>query len=531
MSDDLRQRQQLLKIGTARAGRAPAPLAAPLDGMLPPTDANQAETALWLSLGALDLWERSGFLPPAGPVQAMPDTAPPERLRACPARAESVLAQLLQGLHPAGLQSEWLRLLQRYGGHLPPRFLPRLLDAATRQPALRPQLLPVLGERGRWLARVQTEWAWAGADADIGTDDAAWDTGTLDQRLAALRAWRERDPQGARAALAAAWPNETPEQRAALLAALAVNPSLDDEAFLETALDDRRKEVRTAAQQLLASVPGSQLGQRMLARLLPLLRLEKPWLGKARTDVTLPPEYHAKMRRDGVGMASHPGIGEKAGWVVDMLAAIDPRFWSRQFERTPRECIALAEASEFTAALLRGWALGALRQAQADAAPDTMAWPYALAGWWVEANVVQREAVPNALFDLVATRFQEDAGGVSGALLDTFSDHWLQDGDLLQQLHRLVDKSTDTWTPTLTRRFLKLLEATHPGMLRPGQPWVARLLLPAFARVADPATVAGIEAQWRANTGTSGDWRAAIDNFFDLVRLRHEMILSFQETA
>jgi hypothetical protein len=68
-------------------------------------------------------------------------------------------------------------------------------------------------------------------------------------------------------------------------------------------------------------------------------------------------------------------------------------------------------------------------------------------------------------------------------------------------------------------------------MLRPGQPWVARLLLPAFARVADPATVAGIEAQWRANTGTSGDWRAAIDNFFDLVRLRHEMILSFQETA
>jgi hypothetical protein len=531
MSDDLRQRQQLLKIGTARAGRAPAPLAAPLDGLLPPMDANQAETALWLSLGALDLWERSGFLPPAGPVHAMPDTAPPEHLRACPPRAESVLAQLLQGLHPAGLQSEWLRLLQRYGGRLPARFLPRLLDAATRQPALRPQLLPVLGERGRWLARVQAEWAWAGAGADIDPDDAAWDTGTPEQRLAALRAWRERDPQGARAALIAAWPSETPEQRAALLAALAVNPSLDDEAFLETALDDRRKEVRTAAQQLLASVPGSQLGQRMLARLLPLLRLEKPWLGKARIDVTLPLEYHADMRRDGVGMASHPGIGEKAAWVVDMLAAIDPRFWSRQFERTPRECIALAEASEFTAALLRGWALGALRQAQADTAPDTMAWPYALAGWWVEAKVVQREAVPNALFDLVATRFHEDAGGVSGALLDTFPDDWLQDGGLLQQLHRLVDKSTDTWTPTLTRRFLKLLEATHPGMLRPDQPWVARLLLPAFARVADPAAVAGIEAQWRANTATSGDWRAAIDNFFDLVRLRHEMILSFQETA
>jgi hypothetical protein len=531
MSDDLRQRQQLLKIGTARAGRLPAPLAAPLDELLPPADANQPEAALWLSLGVLDLWERSGFLPSDGPAQAAPDAAPHERLRGCPARAETVLAQLLRGLHPAGLQSEWLRLLQRYGGHLPARFLPRLLDAATRQPALRPQLLPVLGERGRWLARVQAEWAWATADANADMDDAAWDTGTLEQRLAALCAWRERDPQGAREALAAAWPSETPEQRAALLPALTVNLSLDDEAFLETALDDRRKEVRTAAQQLLASLPGSQLGQRMLARLLPLLRLEKPWLGKAHIVVALPPEYHADMRRDGIGISSHPSIGEKAGWVVDMLAAIDPRFWSRQFERTPRECISLAEASEFTAVLLRGWALGALRQAQADRAPDAMTWPYVLAGWWVEANVVQREAVPNALFDLVATCFHEDAGGASSTLLDTFSGNWLQDGDVLQQLHRLVDKSQETWTPGLTRRFLQLLEATHPGMLRPGQPSIARLLLPAFARVADPATAAGAEVQWRADLGTIAEWRAPIDNFFDLVRLRHEMILSFQEPA
>ena len=57
------------------------------------------------------------------------------------------------------------------------------------------------------------------------------------------------------------------------------------------------------------------------------------------------------------------------------------------------------------------------------------------------------------------------------------------------------------------------------------------MLLPAFARIADPATVAAAEAEWRASTGTGGDWRAAIDNFFDLVRLRHEMILSFQEPA
>jgi hypothetical protein len=538
MSDDLRQRQQLLKIGTARAGRTPTPLAAPLDALLPPADALEAEPALWMSLGALDLWERSGFLPPAGPAQAAaqasPEAAPPERLRACPPAAEAVLARLLRGEHPAGLQLEWLRLLQRHGGHVPARFLPRLLDTATRQPALRAQLRPVLGERGRWLARLHTQWSWAATDIETGTDDtkdAAWDTGTPEQRLALLQAWRARDPQSAGAALAAAWPSEAPEQRAALLPALAVSLGPEDEAFLEAALDDRRKEVRVAAQRLLASLPGAQLGQRMLARLLPLLHLNKPWLGKAHIELTLPPEYHADMRRDGIGIAAHPGIGEKAGWVVDMLAATDPRVWSLQFERTPRECLAVAESSEFRDALIRGWALGAIRQAQIDASPDAMAWPYALARWWIDANVVQREAVPGALFDLIGARFAIDAGGASSALLDAFQAHWLQDSAVIQQLGRVLDKSQDTWTPALTRRFLQLLQTARPTLLSAGQPWYARLVLPAFARLADPATAAATEADWRASVGTHGDWRAPIDNFFELVRLRHEIILSFQEPA
>ena len=50
MNEDLRLRHQLLKFGTARAGRAPAP--PPLDAVLPPVDADQAEAALRLSLGA-----------------------------------------------------------------------------------------------------------------------------------------------------------------------------------------------------------------------------------------------------------------------------------------------------------------------------------------------------------------------------------------------------------------------------------------------------------------------------------------------
>jgi hypothetical protein len=526
MSDDLRQRQQLLKIGTARAGRAPAPPAAPLDALFPAAAASQAEATLWLSLGALDLWERSGFLPPDSPAPSMLDAAPAEPLRPCPPRAEATLALLLQGLHPPGLQSEWLRLLQRHGGHSPARFLPRLLDAATRQPALRAQLLPVLGERGRWLARTQAEWAWAAQDA--GTGEAEWDTGTPEQRLGALRAWRARDPEAARDALAMAWPAEAPEQRAALLPAMGAGLSLADEAFLEAALDDRRKEVRSAAQRLLSSLPGSQLGQRMLARLLPLLRLEKPWLGKARLELTLPPAYGADMRRDGIGAAAHPGMGEKAGWVVDMLAAIDPRVWPRQFERTPRECLALAASSEFGGALVRGWALAVLRHAEADASPDLQAWLEDIVLWWIGAAPALRDAVPDDLLDLYVQRFYDDAGGAASALLDVLPGNWIADPALLQLVHRLADKAPDTWPPALTRRAMQRLWAALPS---PADMRPAFQLLTPFAHAADPAVAASIETEWRAGLDPNDPWNKAVDQFFDLVRLRHEMILSFQEPA
>jgi hypothetical protein len=525
MNDDARQLQQLLKIGMARAGRPPAVLAAPLDALLPFDTATVPEAALWLSLGALDLWERSGFVAPDQPTPAPAPAAAPETLRPCPPRAQAILAQLLRGLHPSGLEAEWLRLLRRHGGHLPAHFLPKLLDAATRQPTLRPALLPVLGERGRWLARRQGEWSWVAASVD--TDPALWDTGTPDQRVAALRDWRVRDPGAALSALVLAWPGEPPEQRAALLAVLATNLGPDDEAFLETVLDDRRKEVRAAAQRVLARLPGSRLAQRMLDRLLPLLRLERPLLRAARIELTLPAAHDAAMRRDGIGASPHHGLGEKAGWVVDMLAAVDPDVWTRHFDRAPRACLALAEHSEFATVFVRGWALAVQRHAPDDPSPGLLVWLRDLTAWWIAAAPALREAVPDSLFDLAAAHFARDADGASGALFDALPGQWIADGDCVRLLARLAGGSPDTWPATLSRHALRRLRSVVPAIADTGHPWLVRQLLSSLALVLDPGTAAAFEPVRLPDT----QWQSAIDEFFDLARLRHEMTLSFQEQA
>jgi hypothetical protein len=525
MTDDARQLRQLLKIGTARAGRPPVALAAPLDALLPPDTAAAPEAALWLSLGALDLWERSGFVAPGQPAPTPAQVAPPDTLRPCPRRAQAILAMLLRGQHPAGLEAEWLHLLHRHGGRLPAHFLPKLLDAATCQPTLRAALLPVLGERGRWLARRQPAWSWAATGAE--SDASPWDTGTPDQRVAALRDWRARDPEAARAALAAAWQGEPPDQRAALLAALANGLGPDDEAFLDAALDDRRKEVRAAAQRLLARLPGSRFAQRMQDRLLPLLRLERPLLRAARIELALPAAHDAAMRRDGIGAGAHHGLGEKAGWVVDMLAAVDPAAWTRQFELAPRACLALAEHSEFAAVFVRGWALAVQRQAQDDPAPGVLAWLRDLTAWWLGAEPALREAVPDSLFDLVAAHFSDDADGASSALFDALPEQWIADGTRVRLLARLAAGSPDTWPAPLSRRALRRLQPALPALADTGHPWLVRQLLSSLALVLDPATGAAFDPGRQPDA----QWQGAIDEFLDLVRLRHEMTLSFQEPA
>lgn len=514
MNDGARQLQQLLKIGMARAGRPPAGLPAPLAALLPHDAAAVPEAALWLSLGALDLWERSGFIAPDRPAPAPGPIAAPETLRSCPPRAQAVLAQLLRGLHRAGLEAEWLRLLRRYGGCLPAHVLPKLLDAATRQPALRPAVAPVLGERGRWLARQLPEWGWAaGADASA----TWWETGTPDQRIAALRDWRARDPQAALQALAAAWGSEPPEQRAALLAPLAVGLGPDDEAFLEAALDDRRKEVRAAAQRLLARLPGSRLGQRMLDRLLPLLRL-----GAGRIDLALPPALDASMRRDGIGATPHHGLGEKAGWVVDMLAAVDPQVWPRQFGRTPHACLVLAARSEFAAVFVHGWALAVQRH------DGVAAWLRDFLIWTAGALPSLREAVPDSLFDVAAVHFARDG---DGALFDALAGKWIGDGFPLRLLARLSDGAPEAWPADVSRRALARLRTSMPPLPDMGHPWLVRQMLSSLALVLDPAAAVALEAGLRAAWQPDDAWTATVDDFFDLARLRHEMTLSFQEIA
>lgn len=524
--------QKLLLVGTSRA-----PLPAEL---LPPELAQIAQPApdgadatperrLWLAAGAADLWTRAGHVPPPAPAAAHSISAP-EQLTACPVRAESILKLLLQGSHPAAVLQEWLALLARKAARLPERFLPNMLDLASRQSGLRPRVLPVLGTRGRWLAALDPGWDWAAGAQDADQLQETWHNGGLEQRVAALARWRQQDPAAARQALQTAWPAEPPESRLALLACLATGLDAQDEAFLEAALDDRRKNVRQLAQRLLARLPGSDYTARMLARAAPLLQLEKRFILGTRLNVALPAERDAAMIRDGVGDGKYAGLGEKAGWLADMLSAIDPSYWSTRFGLTPDECIALSAATDYREALLLGWTAGLRLHLEQAVTPGLLDWFEAWVRIWLKADGTVRYQQASGIIDACKTLPGPTLHALLLKLVEASHMPWqAADTALVELLSRLAGETAAPWPAQLSQAIARRLLGALPALT--AQHWSFRSALPAFAAVLDPAAVLAAEREWPGLGADPHGWQNAADQFFHLVRFRHEMIHSFQEHA
>ncbi|MDB5298193.1 MAG: hypothetical protein JWO31_4176, partial [Phycisphaerales bacterium] len=271
-------------VGTSRGDLPVPPAAGPLGEALAAVAGAAAgpEARLLAAAAVLSAYEACGRVPmkdgdgraagdtaaavvaaaSARPAPASPDVAP-----ACSPRAADFLSQLLAMTDtPAKRQllGEWFDAAAAARRRVPHAALPDVLEYAAGHRAARPQASAVAGERGHWLMAQNPRWQFGvAAEAD---PKEVWATGKPDQRLAALRRVRAADPPAALALVESTWKEDGADERAAFVAALADGLGPADEPFLEAALDDRSKQVRAAAVELLAKLPGSAFVARMVAR-------------------------------------------------------------------------------------------------------------------------------------------------------------------------------------------------------------------------------------------------------------------------
>jgi len=507
-------------LGTSRQqGGVPA-TGTPVDALTQSLDSVAAtgdERSVLLRAGALAVYHRAGRRPEA--AIHPPERAPADRLPEPAPQVARLLRELTHGT-PRDLLREACERLARAGSRLPAALLPAVLDLKDLQEAL----APVLGERGRWLARFRPEWAWALAPAPdavaaLPADaERTWQEGQFDARLAVLRALRASDPARARAWVEAAWTGEKSEQRAELLVAFAAGLAPADEAFLEGALDDRSQVVRTVAAELLARLPDSQLARRVADRASTLLSYAPPAGGAwARVKSTIagppvgvltaspPPTLDASWARDGIPPKPPKGMGERAHWLAALLALVPPARWEERLGATPAALVAAAWAGEWGFAVALGWSRATLLH-------QAPGWAARLWDGWLHATRLAgaEAAVRREMLQLLLRRM-DPADAEARVLAD------------ISRLAGLVVDLRAPWSSRFGRGYLDALERE----LRAQQPALELVESVARAAIALPPDcfARALELGPRAEpaAGVYSLWKKPFESFTEVVQLRRRI--------
>ncbi|MFB9717943.1 DUF5691 domain-containing protein [Planobispora longispora] len=388
---------------------------------------------------------RAGQRPRAGePLEAAPREEQPVVSRAAADR----LARILGGERPRVL-AEWLRTAAGRGYRLAPHLLPELLDHAARDRSIRPHAGILAGRRGRWLAALNPAWDFLLEEVTAARPrPEVWELGTCGDRRAYLAALRAADPGAARELLAAAWEKETPEDRAAFLEVLGEGLSLDDEPFLEAALDDRRREVRHEAADLLTRLPDSRLGRRMAERV-----ARRFAVARGKLEVDAPFECDAAMERDGIRAKPPRGTGERGWWLQQLVARTPLGVWGDLLGRPPRELVR-TKIVDWEREVMAGWVRAAVLQGDPEWARELFA--------------------SDPLADLLAVLPREEQETVAAGFVRR---HGL-DGQLIM----VLGGAAAPWGPELARAVLhKILELSGT------QPWNLGELTKLAGERVDPA--------------------------------------------
>ena len=130
-----------------------------------------------------------------------------------------------------------------------------------------------------------------------------------------------------------------------------------DEPFLEQALDDRNFHVRRQAAELLAAVPESRLGQRMIGH-------TKSFLGWTGAAIQIRfPQLTPTMIHDGIyGMQSKKPAHVRSKQLIQMVGAVPLIYWTTHWHPEPETIISAAMRTNWKRTLTSGFADAAHRQ-------------------------------------------------------------------------------------------------------------------------------------------------------------------------
>ncbi|WP_310485759.1 DUF5691 domain-containing protein [Chamaesiphon sp. VAR_48_metabat_403] len=332
---------------------------------------SQSATLRILSAAGLLATYESVGNSPASATAPLLTPAAADTLTRCSPSTTRYLSEILNDSKYEPILPELLRLLAKSGQTVPPDFLPLLLDLGKRERDLRSAILPILGDRGQWLANQNSKWKYAIDRSNLAPDpielQEIWLTGTRAERSAALTKWRQFQPIESCLAVAASWKQDKADDRLAWLEVLQTKLSLADEEFLEIALFDRNESVRLVAVHLLNQLP-SKYRQRLTKLADKCLTIEENG-NNYKIEINYPKAGNKEWQDAGINDKISRGNNQNEGNISDeewrflqVISATDLNIWSGNIDLLVKTAVNL----NLSFALLRGWTKAACYQKRTD---------------------------------------------------------------------------------------------------------------------------------------------------------------------
>lgn len=433
--------------------------------------------------------------------------------RICSFRVIRMLRKILDGTHPHAL-NEFLLHMVRQDKQLPPEFLPEIFEASLKDAAMWEVLSGRLDERARWLIQLNPEWEGLAAPAD-GLD--WYSTGPRGKKLL-FDHLRKSEAEQAIVLLETEWPLLDFRLKLEFLEVLEKSLIPSDEAFLNNVKEDKRKEVRLKARDLLTSLPTSRFSQALFDQIKPFFEAHE----KLVVSIRLPDELPSATEDYGIDLTKAKkkfGSGVKAAWIAAVVSRIAPSLWEEYLSAKPRNIIAAFYESHLGDVLGQALVAAVIRHQNADWAEQLVRHEVGrgLANTWATADLRKViKLLSPATFNDIAYYYLQ----YNGSMLEE-ENHivtrmlLLRDFAWDEQLSRMVIEGFRQWMAETQTFFWNLLH--YQRVLESAAYNIPPSLIDAFGR------------DWPYHSPVWPRWEAAVQRFLRTLSFRNDMIIALQE--
>ena len=439
----------------------------------------------------------------------LPSPGKSDSTNPCSPKSSNHLSLILSGNYESAL-SEFLSHLINNKKCLPPEKLPDLLDQCLSNPELWQKLRFTIGERGEWLIQQNPDWHIL----TFTPQKIDWETGSSDQRIALLKHLRKYETDKVTPIIKETWEEDSLKDRVKFIETLEINLSKKDEPFLETCLDNNRKEIRKSAAHLLSLLPDSDLVQRMFDRLKNLMVLKTGVLKKSKLEVSLPENEIDELIRDGIDPSAqwYKG-GIKASRLGQMIAIVPPKFWEDHFKKDTAETLQLFIRSNWSELLLQALTQAAFKD-------KNEAWMETIVSFWIQNHDRQRwdNFKPKKLLEILPAHLFNQLALES---LNTKDNVFDENAPITE----ILKSSNHFWKNELTLKVIQKMQDWIAGASSGyWSGWHLRTILKQAAYACNPNLYETLQKGWTTNSYIWTSWERDIDNFLSILKFRKDMI-------